>query len=101
MSSVTADAPDSGPASESVRVDHGGEDWSPSRAVVEAIAALAGVEPSALADETGLVLYDHVEPDALDALVERRPDRDLAVSFSVGEYRVCVDRDGAVAEPAR
>jgi hypothetical protein len=83
-----------------VRVTHGGDDRSPSLAVVEALADAAGVAPEALGDEVGLVLYDHVDPDALDALVANRPDGDFAVSFAVGEYDVRVDPDAAVARLA-
>jgi len=97
MSSVPTSASNAGSLSEPVRVSHGRNDRSPSRAVVEALADLAGVATDALAAETGIVLYDHVDPDALDALVEHRPDGEIALSFSVDEYDVRVDRDAVVA----
>jgi len=71
-----------------VRVGHDRDDVTPSLAVVEAIADLAGVDPADLADETGIVLYEHVDPDALDSLVVGRPGVD--VEFSVDDYRVSV-----------
>ena len=97
MSSVQTPDSDGESLPAPVRVAHGRTDRSPSRAVVEAIADLADVEPTALADEADIVLYDHVDPDALDALVEHRSDGEFALSFSVAEYDVRVDRDEVVA----
>ena len=91
MSSATARSDDHGPASEAVRVEHDCDDISPSLAVVEGIADLAGVEPADLADETGIVLYDHVDPDALDALVNGRPHVSVDVSFAVFGYDISID----------
>jgi hypothetical protein len=96
MSSAPRSAPDADPLPEPVRVAHGRDDEAPSGALVEAIADCAGVEADALADEADIVLYDHVDPDALDALVEHRPDCDIDLSFSVAEYDVRVDRDEVV-----
>ncbi len=45
-----------------------GPDTAPTVAVLEAIAALEGTDATALGDEFGLVLYDHLDPQALDAL---------------------------------
>jgi len=91
MSSVTVSSPGHDPASGAVRVGHDCADISPSLAVVEAIADLADVDPVDLADETGIVLYEHVDPDALDALVADRPAGvDVDISFSVDDYRVSV-----------
>ncbi len=67
---------------------------------MEAIASLAGVEPDALADEADVVLYDYVDPDALDSLVERGSDGEVAFSFAVGEYEVRVDCDEVIARVA-
>jgi hypothetical protein len=100
MSSVTTGAIDDPSPPGRVRVAHGRDDRSPSLAVVEAIADLAGVAPEALGDETGIVLYDHVDPDALDALVAHRPDGAISLSFSVDEYDVRVGRDAVVARLA-
>ena len=100
MSSVPTNAPDAGSLSGPVRVAHDCDDRPASRAVVEALAELAGVAPEALADEADIVLYDHVDPDALDALVEHRPDGDVSLSFSVAEYDVGIDADEVVARAA-
>ena len=92
MSSATAGATDF----ETARVRHGGDGPAPSLAVVEAIAALAGVDSTDLSEEDG-VLYDHVDPDALDALIAGRPEGDVEVSLSVAGYDVRVGPDFAVA----
>lgn len=89
MSSATVGSTGHGPVSGTIRVEYHRTDITPSLAVVEAIADLAGVEPTALADEAGIVLYDHVDPDALDALVTG--SRDVDVSFTVAGYDVTVD----------
>lgn len=97
MSSVQTDVSHTSPLPGPVRIAHGRTDRSPSGAVVEALADLAGVDPGALADEAGVVLYDHVDPDALDAFVAHRSDGEFSLSFSVGEYGVRVDREAVVA----
>ncbi|OYR56502.1 HalOD1 output domain-containing protein [Halorubrum halodurans] len=100
MSSVTTNVSDAGSPSESVRIAHGHDERLPSLAVVEALADLAGVNPNGLGDEAGIVLYDHVDPDALDRLVTHRSDGDVDLSFTVGAYEVRVDSDEVVARPA-
>ncbi|ELZ47443.1 hypothetical protein C463_02751 [Halorubrum californiense DSM 19288] len=94
MSSATSESIDSGSVPETARVPHGGDGLAPSLAVVEAIAELAGVEPAELSAE-GIVLYDHVDPDALNALVSGRSDAD--VSLTVAGYDIRVGPDSAVA----
>jgi len=91
MSSATARSGGHGPTSETVRVEHDGDDISPSLAVVEGIADLADVEPVDLADEAGIVLYEHVDPDALDSIVNARLSDSVNVSFTVASYEVSVD----------
>ncbi|OTF02682.1 HalOD1 output domain-containing protein [Halorubrum sp. SD612] len=100
MSSATAGSSDSGSVPETARVPHGGDGPAPSLAVVEAIAELADVDPIDLRDE-GVVLYDHVDPDALNELVSGRTDTDVDVSITVAEYDVRVDPDAAVAQRSR
>ena len=100
MSSATSEPSDSDPVPETARVPHGGGGPSPSLAVVEAIADLAGVDAADLPQE-GVVLYEHVDPDALNALVSGRPDADVDVSLTVAGYDVRVGPDSAVARRAR
>ncbi|WP_049908827.1 MULTISPECIES: HalOD1 output domain-containing protein [Halorubrum] len=100
MSSVTPEPTDSGSPPETARVRHGGSGPSPSLAVVEAIADLAGVDPTDLSDE-GVVLYEHVDPDALNAIVSGRPDADVDVSLTFAGYDVRVGPDSAVARRSR
>lgn len=90
---------DGGPtvAPGSVRVGHGGTDLSPSLAVVEAIADVAGVESVDLADETGIVLYDYVDPDALDALVAGPHEVEVDLTLTVAGYDVRIDESEVVA----
>jgi len=101
MSSVTKESRCHEPASEAVRVEYGGTDLLPSRAVVEAVAGAAGVDPADLADEAGIVLYDHFDADALDRLVASHPGADIDISLSVAGYEVSVDETAAVVERAK
>ncbi len=69
-----------------------GEPQSASQAVIEAVAARAGVDPLEL--ETPL--YDAVDPDKLDALLmgTNRPARSpVEVSLRYNGYMVTVDGD--------
>lgn len=69
---------------------------SPSRAVVEAVAAHEGVDPIDL--ETPL--HRAVDPDALDALVGDAEADDAStprIEFTYDDYRVRVAGDGTVA----
>lgn len=100
MSSDTADVSGSIPAIGTVRVDHGRGVRSPSLAVVEAIAGLAGVDAEALGEEAGIVLYDHVDPDAIDRLVSHRSGDGVDLAFTVDRYEIRVDGDEAVARLA-
>ncbi|PHQ38052.1 hypothetical protein DJ69_13710 [Halorubrum persicum] len=101
MSSATTNARGHESVSEAVRVEHSDDGVSPSRAVVEAVSDPAGVEPVDLADEAGIVLYEHVDLDALDTLVASHPEVDLDVSLSVAGYAVSVDATAAVVQPSR
>ena len=100
MSSATTGSSESGSVPETASVPHGGSGPSPSLAVVEAIADLAGVDAVDLPEE-GVVLYEHVDPDALNALVSGRPDADVDVSLTVAGYDVHVGPDSAVVRRSR
>lgn len=71
-------------------------DVSTAYTVIEALAAVNGVEPDEL-DR----LYGSVDPDALDKLFEkpvRLPDqRDLHVEFTASGCRVIVRDDGGIS----
>ncbi len=101
MSSVTSKSRGHESVSDPVRVEHGGAGLSPKRAVIEAVAGAAGVEPTNLGDEAGIVLYEHIDLDALDALVAGAHGTDPFVSFSVAGYEVTVNATAAVAERTR
>ena len=53
-----------------------------------------------LASEAGIILYEHVDLEALDTLVASHSDVDLDVSLSVAGYAVSVDATAAVVRPA-
>ncbi|PSQ54659.1 hypothetical protein BRD22_11840 [Halobacteriales archaeon SW_8_68_21] len=100
MSTAASEPTESGSVSETARVCHGDDGPSPSLAVVEAIADLVGVEPIDLSDE-GLVLYEHVDTDALNALVSDRSDADVDVSLTIAGYDIRVGPESAVARRSR
>lgn len=56
-------------------------DRRPSLAAIQAVAAFRGREPTETADN----LYDHVDPDALDALVGNPAGGPVAVEFRMGD----------------
>lgn len=71
---------------------------SPTTAVVRAIAELTEQDPM----ELDFCLADHVDPDALNALV-MSGDRtnDLELRLTVAEYEVFVESDGTVTARER
>ena len=70
-------------------------DTSPSAAVVEGLAAVSDVRPTALTP-----LYSSVDTDALDQLisasVERSGSDEQVVGFSVDDWNVFVRGDGRI-----
>lgn len=60
-------------------------------AIIDAVAAAAGVDPT----DHDLGLYEAVDLEALEALFARQSD-DCRFEFSVEEYRVVVEGDGHV-----
>ncbi|WP_435177419.1 HalOD1 output domain-containing protein [Halorussus sp. AFM4] len=78
------------------RVKHDRDRDGPlSDAVVEALAAVEGVEPENL----DVRLYDSVDGDALDRLYEVTAERGerLRVAFTIADYEVTVHDDGRLA----
>ncbi|MFC4544532.1 HalOD1 output domain-containing protein [Halosolutus amylolyticus] len=69
-------------------------------AVIHAICALTDVDPIDAPTELGFVLYEHVDPNALDTLLaDGTGDGDVVVSFEVTNgytYAVDVADDGRV-----
>lgn len=69
-------------------------DWSkiePSYAIIEAVAAIEGVEPMMLSDELDTTLYDQVNIESLNGLVTA--DQDISISFIFERYRIHIDRN--------
>lgn len=57
-----------------------------SHAVIGAIADLEGTTPAAVHTELEIVLYDHIDPEQLDALLESGDGSgELVVSFRIDE----------------
>lgn len=62
-------------------------------AVIDAVATMAGVEPTALPP-----LYETIDPDALDGLFDAGSSdaRSVRVSFSYADYEVAVEGGSSV-----
>lgn len=67
----------------------------PSIAVVEAVAAEEGCEPT----ELPVPLYEYVDPEALDAFVASATG--ARVSFAYGKYEVAIDDRGVTVVAER
>ena len=67
----------------------------PSIAVIRKVATLEGVDPTELPP-----LYDSIDPEALDSLLEKRADHStdeaVSIEFTYGEYSIVVDSTGAI-----
>lgn len=67
-------------------------DHSPSEAVVKAVAAAEGADPVTLPP-----LYEFVDPDALDTLIEHHTrTEELVISFTIDTWNVFVRADGII-----
>ncbi|QLG28984.1 hypothetical protein HUG10_16210 [Halorarum halophilum] len=89
---------DAGPSETIVRTEWV-ESGRPSIAIVEAIAEATGRDPVSVAP-----LYEHIDSDALDALVTAAKDSsrpDVRVSFSVDVFTIVVDGGGGLEVRAR
>jgi hypothetical protein len=84
------------PDDDTVRVRYNWSSTTPSAAVVETIAVALDKDPVEMNP-----LYDYIDPDALDELVEASSSdptgRDTSVSFVVDGNRVTVSGSGEVA----
>ena len=58
--------------------------------VVEAIAAVEGTDPVDLTTERNIVLYEHVDPEALDRVVLGGRGGNVEIGFAVEGYQVSV-----------
>lgn len=64
-------------------------DWSvtpPSLAVIDAVAAVEGMEPMQFSQSLETTLFDHVDPEALDVIVTG--GEEVSITFEIGEYAV-------------
>ena len=72
-------------------------DGPPSVAVVEAIAETEGVSAAAVGPQEYPVLYEAIDPQALDNLFSTGPEsKPLTIKFTYGPYTVTVTSDGTV-----
>lgn len=71
-----------------------GDGESLTSAVVDAIAQLTDLD----SDELDFVLYDYVNPDALEDLLARRsrPNGRVEIGFVASEFEVTIRDDGTV-----
>jgi len=78
----------------STRVFETEYDWSntaPSVAVINTIATIENVEPTKLSVAFDTTLFDHIEPEALDALITE--GNKITISFSYGNYRIQINEN--------
>lgn len=75
--------------SESVQSQYDWSNIAPSQAIVKAIASIENVEPVDLSVEEDWTLHDHVDPEALDTLMDE--DDPVSVSFTVGAYKIQIE----------
>ncbi|USZ73525.1 HalOD1 output domain-containing protein [Natronosalvus halobius] len=74
-----------------------GESTPASIAVVQAIGAIEGVDPTEAPEELGFTLYDHVDPEALDAMVEDGSRTGgVTIEFSLEGHRVLITDTGLI-----
>lgn len=81
-----------------LRQTHDWSDTPPSIAAVEALANLESVDPIALATEFDVVLYEYVDPEALDAIV--RGGGAATISLSIDGYQLHFEADELVVTGA-
>ncbi|WP_306061323.1 HalOD1 output domain-containing protein [Natronococcus wangiae] len=82
-------------------VEHEFDDETPaSIAVVQAICALKDVDPTRAQTELGLVLHEHIDPEALDTiLADGTGDGETVILFEISNgdtYSVEVADDGRI-----
>jgi len=69
-------------------------DWSntaPSVAVINAIATIENIEPTNFSVAFDTTLFDHIDPEALDALITE--GNEISISFSCCDYRIQVNEN--------
>ncbi len=96
VSEPNTPAPQGDPTAKTAHFQHDWDGDEPlSSTIVSTVATLSGTDPADLE-----VLYDTLDPDALDALFEPRPDNrrrdDGRVWFSLDGYGITVYGDGFV-----
>ena len=75
-----------------VQLVHARDGWSspvPTVAVLDALSTIEDVSPL----ELDFVLYDHVDPEALDSLVTDHRSDGVVIQFSVAGHHVRIDAE--------
>lgn len=67
------------------------ESLCPSMAIIEEVAAIDGTDPTELPP-----LYEVIDPEALDALVESASESEFEVEFPYSGHEVTVTGDGEI-----
>lgn len=77
-------------------IDHTFDDETPaSFAIINAVCALENVDPVNAPEELGFTLYDHIDPQSLDALIDSGGENGhVRLEFVVGDYHVRVEDTG-------
>jgi hypothetical protein len=65
-------------------------DADPSTAAIEAIASIEGSDPLDLGASGETILYDNIDPDALDKLVTSGQENNIAITFTIADYTVWI-----------
>lgn len=84
-----------------MRVEHEYDgETLPSVAIIQAIAAIEGVNPVDLPTKTGITLYDHVNPGALDQIATvNKDENEITVKLVIrngDQYAVEVQNNGRI-----
>lgn len=81
------------------RIEHTYDESTPaSTAIVRAVAAAENVDPVDCPTDLEFTLYEHIDPEALDTLVDGRHDHaPLTVEFDVNQYHIKVEDTGRIS----
>ena len=72
---------------ESVRTQYDWSDTDPSTAIVKTLAEIEGTPPQ----ELDIVLFDHIDPDALDSLFPAKNGSAIEFRCQIEQYHVDID----------
>lgn len=80
-----------------VLVEHSYDAETPaSAAVIQAVCALENADPAEVPTDIGFVLYEHVDPDALDTVLAAGNGDVVVVEFELEGYSVRIEDTGRI-----